>query len=230
MVSTDADPPAPQAEPPRLFKPLPGRTEDASTSYERCLDELIELLGVAPPEPVQQGRRWQHAVRWSIGRAVRPPVSEEWFTPLIRAAVLEPDPSFNRQLVEPTLAAFGRRRVQRALLDLLRTGSDPERAGAARAWYWAQAPLSYPAGSDTPTPESLAEYDAVADLRREWQDTALRVFVDNENLDVRRCILPGLDLDPRNWPEELRETVATATRIARTSSDDYLRHRVEHQV
>ncbi len=141
-----------------------------------------------------------------------------------------PDPSFNRQLVEPALAAFGRRRVQLALLEHLRTGTNPERAGAARAWYWTQVALTYLAGSGSPTPESQSEYDAFADLRREWHETALRVFVANEDLDVRRCILPGLDLGTQQYPEDLHETVAEAIRIARTHPDEYLRHRVEHQI
>jgi hypothetical protein len=63
-------------------------------------------------------------------------VREDWFEPLVRAAVYDPNPSFNRQLVEPTLTAFGRRRVQLALLGYLRAGANQERAGAARAWYW----------------------------------------------------------------------------------------------
>jgi hypothetical protein len=47
---------------------------------------------------------------------------------------------------------------------------------------------------------------------------------------VRRCILPGLDLRPDLGPPERRALVAQATRIARESADDYLRHRVEIQV
>ncbi|MGX7673336.1 hypothetical protein [Plantactinospora sp. DSM 117369] len=47
---------------------------------------------------------------------------------------------------------------------------------------------------------------------------------------MRRCLLPGLDLKTEHYPEELRPMVEQAIRIARTSSDDYLRHRVEHQV
>ncbi|MEW2378503.1 hypothetical protein AB0883_20695 [Micromonospora sp. NPDC047812] len=56
------------------------------------------------------------------------------------------------------------------------------------------------------------------------------MFVTNEDLDVRRCILPGLDLGRQQYPEDLHETVAEAIRIARTHPDEYLRHRVEHQI
>jgi hypothetical protein len=220
---------------PRPFEALPGRTGDTVTTYEQLLTELVELLGAQgpppPSDPPDSRWAWQHQARRAIGQAVRrPPLREDWFEPLIRAAVHDPDPSFNRQLVEPALGAYGRRRVQLALIEYLRRGSDPERAGAARAWYWTLVPLTYRAGSRTPTPESAAEYDAVADLRTEWRETALQVFITNEDLDVRRCILPGLSLRTQDYPEALWPTVAEATRIARTHPDEYLRHRVEHQV
>jgi len=220
---------------PRLFAPLPDRTEDTSATYEGCLTELIGLLGVEHPLPVADDgpsrRSWQHRARRLIDTEVRQsPADEAWFDPLVRAAIYEPDPSFNRELVEPALAVFGRRRVQMALLEYLRTGTNVQRAGAARAWYWTQVPLVYVGLSSIPTPESKAEYDAFADLRREWDETALHVFVTNEDLDVRRCLIPGLDLRAQNYPEHLRETVVRAIDIARTHPDDYLRHRVEHQI
>ena len=61
---------------------------------------------------------------------------EAWFEPFVRAMVREPDPSFNRQLVEPAIIAFGRRRVQRALIALLDADVPADIAGAAPAWYW----------------------------------------------------------------------------------------------
>ncbi|GAA1672311.1 hypothetical protein [Fodinicola feengrottensis] len=53
---------------------------------------------------------------------------------LIKAPVYGPDPSFNRQFVKPVLNGFGRRRLRSTLLDYLRTATDKERAGPARAW------------------------------------------------------------------------------------------------
>ena len=220
---------------PRSSLPLPGQTDDTSATYERCLSELIDLLRAERPALMSDSGgawfEWQHQARGVIAEAVRnTPVRQEWFEPLVRAAVYDPDPSFNRLLVEPALAAFGRRRVQSRLLEYLRTGTDPQRAGAARAWYWTQVPLTYVGRSRIPTPESQAEYDAYADLRRQWRDTALQVFVANEDLDVRQCILPGLDLRAEHYPKELRATVTQAIHLARTHPDEYLRHRVEHQI
>lgn len=221
--------------------PLPGRTIDRSAAYQALLQDLLDLLGAESPDAegpdVQPA--WHHRARRLVGSIVTrhaeeapetAPAPEELFEPLIRAAVHEPDPSFNRQLVGPAIAAFGRRRVQLALIAYLDAGTAPDIAGAARAWYWTEPTLTYRAGSDTPTTQSLAEYEAVSDLRERYHHLALRRFVTEADLDVRRCILPGLPLDQRLYPAELHELVTEAVRIARTSSDNYLRHQVEIQV
>ncbi|MFD1045812.1 hypothetical protein ACFQ1S_09690 [Kibdelosporangium lantanae] len=221
---------------PTLFRPLPARTVDRSAAYQALLQALLDLVGAdSPPMDEADARMWRHRARYAVGKAVirraaeapeATPMPEEWFEPLIRAAVHEPDPSFNKQLIEPAITALGRRRVQLALINYLHTGTAPDIAGAARAWYWTQVPLTYLPSSDTPTPESLAEYEAFDDLRQRYRHTALRQFVTVDDLDVRRCILPGLPLDPTLYPTEMHDLVAHAVRIARTSSDEYLRHRV----
>jgi hypothetical protein len=221
-------------ETPRLFRPLPGRTVDRSAAYRSLLLELLDLVEAERPDTDEP--MWQHRARRSVGQTVKgraeeaAPVPDEWFEPLLRAAVHEPDPSFNRQLVEPAVAAFGRRRVQLALLAYLDSDVTSDVAGAARAWYWAQAHPTYQRGSDTPTARSVAEYEADGDLRERYRRIALRRFVTETDLDVRRCLLPGLPLDERLYPAEMHDLVARAVRIGRTSSDDYLRHRVEIQV
>ncbi|WP_326954065.1 hypothetical protein [Amycolatopsis sp. NBC_01286] len=70
----------------------------------------------------------------------------------------------------------------------------------------------------------------LSELNRRYRHTALRRFVTEDDLDMRRCILLGLPLDPHRYPDTMHDLVAQAVRIARTSSDDYLRHRVEIQV
>jgi hypothetical protein len=228
---------------PQLFWPLPGRTVDRLAEYQGLLRELLSLIGGGGPatwtRDVEARPGWHHRARRAVGAAVKQRAKDEsdsdavpevWFEPLVRAAVYEPDPSFNRQLVEPAVAAFGRRRVQLALLAYLDSGSAPDAAGAARAWYWTQVPLRYVGGSSTPTQESAAEYEAFSDLRRRYRYIALRRFVTEQDLDVRRCILPGLTLDPLVYPAEMHDLVTQAVQIARTSDDEYLRHRVEIQV
>lgn len=99
-----------------------------------------------------------------------------------------------------------------------------------RPWTGGSPPAPAENPTRTPTPASQAKLDAVADLRQEWQETARQVLLSDEDLEVRRCILPGLDLRAEHAPERLKADVAEATRVARNHPDEYLRHRVEHQV
>ncbi|MFJ4094190.1 hypothetical protein ACIPYS_21635 [Kitasatospora sp. NPDC089913] len=159
-------------------------------------------------------------------------LSEESFEVLLEAAVQDPNPSFNRCFVEPVLNADGYHRVRAALLERLRNGTDAQRAGAARAWYWTALPgrgrgRGEARGPRRPLPAG-ARYTAA--LVADWREASLREFVANEDLDVRRCILLGLALRTSKYPPELHPLVTAATVIARAHPDDYIRHRVEAQV
>lgn len=146
---------------------------------------------------------------------------------MLRAAVHEPDPSLNRQLVEPLITAFRHRRVRLALISYLDTGSAP---GAARVWYWTHRTRRYPHSSAPSAPDNAAAQDALAELSRQYRHTALRRLVTDDDLDMRRRILPSLPLDPQVYPDPMHDLVSQAVRIAQTSPDDYLRHRVEIQI
>lgn len=219
----------------QAFMALPARTGDSRELFLECLADLVRAVGLdVPAEPDRDDRRgWQSQVRAALRNAGSEglPASDAAFGTLMKAAVHDPDPSFNRQFVEPALHAFGRRRVRSALLEYLRTGTDLERAGAARAWYWTALPLRLPntrAGNGLG--ESRTDSEDRSVLVRVWNETALQEFVSNENLDVRRCILPGLPLRPSAYPPELHALVETAVEIARSHPDEYIRHRVEIQV
>ncbi|MEU1599333.1 hypothetical protein ABZ468_42670 [Streptomyces sp. NPDC005708] len=107
----------------------------AAAEVARRLD-LDNAAGV--PED-RRARHLAHAVRKPLLQHVS--LSEEFFAPLMAAAVYDPDPSFCRWFIEPALYTFGRRRVMTALLNYARTGTDAEQAGAKRAWYCAHLPL-----------------------------------------------------------------------------------------
>ncbi|MER7757559.1 hypothetical protein [Kitasatospora sp. NPDC097643] len=204
----------------RILQPLPGRTEDGSQAFDLRLVRLLRLLGVeAAP-----GADFPSAARWEVHKSLagRSELPGEYFEPLMEAAVYDPNPSFNRRFVEPALRAFGQRQVRLALLGYLRTGTDEERAGAARAWYWTALSVGGTQGA--------AGADEGSNVRDAWYETALREFVGNEDLDVRRCILPGLPLVPRAYPAELHGLVERAVEIARSHPDEYIRHRAEIQV
>lgn len=121
------------------------------------------------------------------------------FSPLIRAAVYERNPSLNRYFVEPCVAVFGHRRVNEALLDLVEQGSNFEKVGAVKALYWAGFHLHFIENAprytlEYATIESKAAYEALADIRLRQQSLFLREFVSNPNIDVRRRIIPSLEM------------------------------------
>jgi hypothetical protein len=183
--------------------------------YDRCLVEVLRILGLPPP-PASGERENRYARRTWQGRATlmimeaRPPLPEELFEPLIRAAVYEPDPSHTQRHIRPALAAFGRRRVQTRLLKYLRTGTDYEIGGAADAWYCS---WHHVAGSD-------ADDDPCIDLQHEFQETGLRAFLATDDLRVRRCIISLLNLRADENPPTLRPLVAKVLDIAHAHPDD----------
>ncbi|MFI7424953.1 hypothetical protein [Nonomuraea sp. NPDC049684] len=219
----------------QMFMALPARTDDGMASFRQCLVAVVDLLGIeVVPEPHSgDQRRWVQRARAALRKACRDglTLSDASFDVLIKAAVHDPDPSFNRQFIEPALNAFGRWRVRAALLDHLLTGTDEERAGAARAWYWSALPLQlHQVRAETPTAEGQTEPDDPSLLTQDWHQAALKEFVSNEHLNVRRCLIPGLPLWRSAYPPELHDLVDAAVSIARSHPDEYIRHRVEHQV
>jgi hypothetical protein len=154
--------------------------------------------------------------KWFVAQVFKSqPVPRRLFGPMLRAGVLERNPSLNRVFVEPCVRSLGGRRVLAELLRYLESGTDAEKAGAASALYWA---------GGNPRGEDLTE------LRQQigWQ--MLRQFVGNEDVEVRRRIIPMLRLEPDQYPDELRPLVARAVEVARSHPDEYIRHRVEIQL
>jgi hypothetical protein len=130
---------------------------------------------------------------------------------MLRAGVYERNPSFNRLFIEPCVRSYGTRWVKEQLLRYLESGTDIEKAGAASALYWS--------GDDSD-----------GELRERIHSQRLREFVNNEDLQVRRRIIPMLCLQEEQYPEDLLPLVAKAIEIARSHSDEYIRHRVEVQL
>jgi hypothetical protein len=138
---------------------------------------------------------------------------DDFFMPLVRAAVYEEDPSYNRDFVDPCIRIFGVRRVSEALLNFVATGTNFEKAGAINALYWALG-----------SPDNAEEIEDIYIRRRCMY---LQEFVSNRNLSVRRSIISKLVLDPQLYPENLAPLIEEAIRIARSHPDSYIRHRVQ---
>jgi hypothetical protein len=154
---------------------------------------------------------------------------------LLQASVYEVNPSLNRYFVEPCIASYGHRVVIEALLHYVEHGSAFEKAGAVNALYWAGVPLCYTGNTreftlENATPESRAAYLELNDVLLRKRCLFLQEFVSNENVHVRRSIIPSLKLEESSYPDALKSLVAQAIEIARNHDDEYIRHRVEVQL
>ncbi|GAA0655570.1 hypothetical protein GCM10010193_02470 [Kitasatospora atroaurantiaca] len=155
---------------------------------EGCLDELLEALGLewadsADPRIAAFAERQPHFPQYHrIGHKRQlvvqhvtgnRPLVEQHYDQLVRALVHDEDPSSPRWLAAALVQAVGRRRVQESLVRVMEEGTPYQRACAAGAWNWVQAPLEYATEEDLhagrPTRASLAERDALADLEARYR-------------------------------------------------------------
>ena len=160
--------------------------------------------------------------KWFVAQVFRfQPVPKRLLVGMLRTAVFERNPSANRRFIEPCLRSFGPRRVNEILLRFFEVGTNEEKAGVASAFYWSVG-LSGPG----------IPVEDVGDLVERMFCLFLREFVNNEDLNVRRRIIPLLPLreDRYLYPEELRPLIPHAIEIAREHPDEYIRHRVEIQL
>jgi hypothetical protein len=155
-------------------------------------------------------KQWQH-------------LPETYFAPLMRLAIYEPDPSLNREFIEPALRAFGYHRVQEALLDYLEQGTLREKAGAARACYWAWLPIVL---DPRPGYEEFRQFcDEDLWVRRDI--LFLKTFVEQADHPVQRAITSQLSLKSSDYPETYQPLIPIALDLARTHPDESICRQVE---
>jgi len=135
------------------------------------------------------------------------------------------DMSCNRQLIDPIVAAVGRRILQRYLISVIETGPEHKKVCATDAWYWAQAVLVYEGfqafDARRPTPASQAAYDDVADLRGQYRIACLRAFVASQQTPTRERLAGGFLLKDERYPPNLHHLVAQARTIAKADPHRY---------
>lgn len=148
-------------------------------------------------------------------------IPEELFSPMLRAAVYDPNPSLNCRYINICLKYWGGVRVNEELFRYT-TGTDLEKAGVANAFYHSlRGPSSFTGSTEGPTQEQVKRV-------RNW---CLEEFVANDDLQVRRNLIPRLQLStPEKYPDSLRPLIPQAIAIARNHTDEYIRHRVEIQL
>jgi hypothetical protein len=213
------------------------RRDDRATK-EQVVKEARRLLSTANPddwESLSEALEDDHR-KWFIAAIfAKSPVPKRLLKAMIRAAVYEVNPSLNREFITPCIVSFGHRVVNVALLDIVETGSDFEKAGAVNASYWGGISLSFPENTqdftvENATLESRAAYLELQDVWERRRCLFLREFVSNENVEVRQSIIPSLKLDESAYPDDLKPLVSKAIEIARSHPDEYIRHRVEVQL
>jgi hypothetical protein len=189
------------------------RSATLSRTHVKAARQLVSSIRAAGwswlEEAANDDRR-----KWFVAAFFKSyPVPRRMLKPMLFAGVLEKNPSYNRDFIEPCVKSFGPETLLIQLLEYLESGSDEEKAGAASALYWV--------GGDD---------DSTADLRQRIRCQLLREFVHNSHLEVRRRIIPMLELRAREYPKDLRPLTRQAIDIARSHSDEYIRHRVEIQL
>ncbi len=195
-------------------------------SFLTCTTEVALLLELDISTLLSGPRAARH-VAAAVRRPLleRPTLAESLFRPLLAAAVYEPDPSFCRWFIEPALYAFGRRRVCQALVDYLREGSDAERAGAIRSWYWAHLPLrASRRPAYAPTGIRDPALDESRDIVDAWLETSLRIFEHSDDLKTRRRVLLQLPASPTAYPPHLRGLLDENVAVAQVHEDQHIRH------
>jgi|ERR1700677_608895 len=219
--------------------------EDFSAGYQQG----AALSSAHPPpaiaaehaqNPADEDIRWlvkalkDDRRKWFVAHVMKSalPLSGVFFIPLLDAGIDETNPSFNKLFIWPCTGVFGRKRVNEYLLEVIESGTDFRKAGAVNALYWAQMPVSYSAEflCFDSVEETREAEKALAGLWERKRKLLLETFVANPNVDVRRSIIPSLRLDPTVYPAHLQPLVPQAIAIARSSSDEYIRHRVEVQL
>ena len=165
--------------------------------------------------------RYRHVVK-SLVSATRW-VPEPLVRPMLVAAASTLNPSANQDFVVPCIETAGRRRVVTTLVDIAMTGSDWLKSGATNALYWAWSPgegVGWSYGDGTDPPSQLIE--PVEDVRMAFEDWALREFIDNVAVDVRRGLVHHIVSAAEREPVLSGQAIA----IARTHPDAYIRQRI----
>lgn len=184
---------------------------------------------------LNNGLEEEETKRFVAAVFLRYPVPKRLFNPFLDAAIRETNPSTNRQFVQPCVDSFGHRRVNEYLLDVVEGNCDESIAGAVAVLYWANMQIAFSGKVraytlEHATSEFRTAYEALNDVWERKRSSYLRIFVSNQDLNVRRQIIPSLKLDENAYPDALKPLVNQAIAIARSHNDDYIRHRVEVQL
>ena len=173
---------------------VPKKREE-NRSFLTCVTEVARLLGINTLALTTEPR-----AAHSIAAALRKPLREcatlpeELFSPLMAAAVYDPDPSFCGWFVEPALYVFGRM---------------PLRAG--------RSPAYAPGGTRDPA------LDASLDIVDAWHEASMQVFAEATDLPIGLRVLLQLPVAPEAYPPRLHARLESTLAIAHAHPDRHIR-------
>jgi hypothetical protein len=178
----------------RVCAQMPGVTGDV-------LDWFIRALA-------DDSRKWFAAAVLTRRPEGATPLLEH----LLRAAMVEPDPSFNRFFIRPLKAAgVSWHDVVEPLLRLAGSDDPMIRGGLSRAGYWLGAELG-------PAPR---------DVHRRLNTQQIRAFIAATDTYEVRSLVRGLRLDRESVDPEHHHLIAEVVAKARAHDDAFVRHRIE---
>jgi hypothetical protein len=193
----------------------------ALAEFRECAPPTAAALTALLADP-----RYRHVVK-RVVEATRC-VPEPLVRPMLIAAASTLNPSANQEFVLPCIEIAGRRLVVTTLVEIAMTGSDWLKAGATNALYWAWMPgegvgwsFTIETLDDGTWPSSLLT-EPVEDVRMAFEDWALREFIDNVDVDVRRSVIRHIVAAGRRDPVLFARAVANA----RSSADTYIQQRI----
>lgn len=195
--------------------------ERLTTALDALSPESIRELESILSIPEKRDEQYQAADIFNqVGH-----IPQQLFDSIIRAAVYEPNPSFNRYFIDPCVAQFGNRKVVISLLEHVKTGTNFEKAGAVNALYWALPSSTIINGQETEESKRLNK--DLGDISDEMHILLLSEFVHNDDLDVRRSIIPAILGKDRVYAEDLKQLAERARRIALAyPATEYIHQRV----
>ncbi|MEU5992239.1 hypothetical protein ABZ806_24985 [Spirillospora sp. NPDC047418] len=116
---------------------------------------------------------------------------------LLRVAVHDLNPSFNRYLIDSIAKATGLNGVHNAIIDYLENGTIVEKFGAVRAWYSAQPGLHYPTvhayDEGTPSVASSVAYGDWMELWPQYKEACRRAVQSCVNPEVRDRLVEDMN-------------------------------------
>lgn len=206
-----------------MTQPLTADEFDRIAAERPCrgLQHRDAYSDLTPRMPKMKGEilRWfQDALRdeerkWVAAAilAIKPDSARPLVKNLLTAGLKEADPSLNRAFVTPLEHVSNWPEIVDFIIEAADQGDNLIRGGVGRLAYWLRRDI--PGYGDEP----------ISQLNS-WM---ILEFCRNDDLVVRRCLIPQLRLDGSNVDDEAREKIPDVTELARKSGDEYINQRLD---